>query len=123
MQVVIIIFDGGESGILAFNTRAPFMQTDQTRLLALALLEIRTLLADYLGSDVDVPISVRVAAHMAYALHDEAETAYNNADFQIDHASRKIAAIDQILSVTDGAALLSRFDVEAKVVPDSTQSG
>jgi len=99
------------------------MQTDQTRLLALALLEIRTLLADYLGSDVDAPISVRVAAHMAYALHNEAEAAYNNADFQIDHASLKIAAIDQILSVTDGAALLSRFDVEAKVIPDSAHSG
>ena len=89
------------------------MQTDQTKLLALALLEIRTLLADYLGRDVDAPMSVRVAAHMAYAVHNEAEAAYNNADFQIAKASFKIAAIDQILGVTDGAALLSRFNVEA----------
>ena len=89
------------------------MQTDQTRLLALALIDIRTLLADYLGSDVDAPMSARVAAHLAYALHNEAETVYSNADFQIERATQKIAAIDQILSVSDGAALLSRFDVEA----------
>ncbi|GFM82597.1 hypothetical protein PSCICN_32890 [Pseudomonas cichorii] len=95
------------------------MQTDQTKLLALALLEIRGGLADYLGSDVDAPISVRVAAHIAYALHNEAEAAYNNADFQIEHASLKITAIDQILGVTNGTALLSRLDVQANVMPDS----
>ncbi|CAI8737782.1 hypothetical protein [Pseudomonas sp. DR48] len=97
------------------------MQTDQTRLLALALLEIRTLLADYLGSVVDAPMSVRVAAHMAYALHNEAETAYGNADFQLDHATQKISAIDQILGVSDGAALLSRFDIETKGILDNAQ--
>jgi hypothetical protein len=99
------------------------MQNDQTRLLALALLEIRTLLSDYLGSVVDAPASVRVAAHIAYALHNEAEAAYSNADFQIDHATPKIAAIDQILGVTDGAALLSRFDIETKVIREGTQPG
>lgn len=99
------------------------MQSDQTRLLALALLEIRTLLADYLGSDVDAPMSVRIAAHMAYALHNEAEAAYSNADFQLDHAARKIAVIDEILGVTEGAALLSRFEIEAQVILDSAQSG
>ncbi|MBV6821881.1 hypothetical protein KUF73_02950 [Pseudomonas sp. PD9R] len=87
------------------------MPTDQARLLALALIEIRNLLADYLGSDVDAPMSIRVAAHIAYALHNEAQTTYNNADFQLDHATRKIAVIDQILGVADGAALLSRFGV------------
>ena len=99
------------------------MQTAQTRLLALALIEIRTLLADYLGSDVDAPMSVRVAAHMAYALHNEAEATYSFADFQLDCATQKIAAIDQILGVSDGAALLSRFDVEDKINPDDAQPG
>ncbi|WP_460124617.1 hypothetical protein [Pseudomonas sp. S2_C03] len=89
------------------------MQSDQTRLLALGLLEIKTLLADYLGSEVDAPMSVRIAAHMAYALHNEAEAAYSNADFHLGHTIMKIAAIDQILGVTDGAAFLSRFNVEA----------
>jgi hypothetical protein len=53
-----------------------------------------------------------VAAHIAYALHNEAEAVYTNADFALDGASQKIAAIDQILGVTDGAALLGRFDIE-----------
>ncbi|WP_018925620.1 hypothetical protein [Pseudomonas umsongensis] len=89
------------------------MQSDQTRLLALGLLEIRALLADYLGSEVDAPMSVRIAAHMAYALHNEAEAVYNTADFHLGRATMKIAAIDQILGVTDGAALLSKFNVKA----------
>ncbi|NMY71883.1 hypothetical protein [Pseudomonas sp. WS 5414] len=88
------------------------MQADQNRLLALALLEIKLLLVDYLGSAVDAPMSVRVAAHIAYALHNEAESVYTNADFALDGASQKIAAIDQILGVTNGAALLSRFDIK-----------
>jgi hypothetical protein len=88
------------------------MQTDQNRLLALALLEIKILLVDYLGSVVDAPTNVRVAAHIAYALHNEAEAVYNNADFALDGASQKIAAIDKVLGVADGAALLGRFDIE-----------
>jgi hypothetical protein len=97
------------------------MQTDQTRLLALALLEIRTLLADYLGGEADAPMCVRVAAHMAYALHNEAEAAYSNADYQLDHAIRKIAAIDEVLGVSDGAALMSRFEIDAKRIPHCSQ--
>jgi len=99
------------------------MHADQTRLLALALLEIRTLLAGYMGSKVDAPMSVRVAAHMAYALHNEAEAVYNNADFQLDQAIRKITAIDQILGVTEGAALVNRFEIEAKAILDSDRTG
>ncbi|MDU8647318.1 MULTISPECIES: hypothetical protein [Pseudomonas syringae group] len=97
------------------------MRTDQIKLLALTLLEIKTLLADYLGRDVDAPMSVRVAAHMAYALHNEAEAVYSNADFEIADASLKIYAIDQILGVTDGASLLDRFNVETKNILNSGQ--
>ncbi|TDV42299.1 hypothetical protein EC919_11817 [Pseudomonas graminis] len=66
-------------------------------------------------------MNVRVAAHIAYALHNEAEAAYSNADFQLDCATQKLAAIDQILGVSDGAALLSRFDVEDKINPDDAR--
>ncbi|RMR58100.1 hypothetical protein ALP83_101488 [Pseudomonas syringae pv. actinidiae] len=97
------------------------MRTDQIKLLALTLLEIKTLLADYPGRDVDAPMSVRVAAHMAYALHNEAEAVYSNADFEIADASLKIYAIDQILGVTDGASLLDRFNVETKNILNSGQ--
>ncbi|MGE8499749.1 MAG: hypothetical protein ACN6O6_19780 [Pseudomonas sp.] len=88
------------------------MQSEQTRLLAVALSEIRALLADYLGSDVDAPISIRVAAHIAYALHNEAEAVLNNEDFEIDQGLSKIAEIDRILGVRDALALLSRFEVK-----------
>ncbi|RMO83500.1 hypothetical protein ALQ33_200044 [Pseudomonas syringae pv. philadelphi] len=66
-------------------------------------------------------MSVRVAAHMAYALHNEAEAVYSNADFEIADASLKIYAIDQILGVTDGASLLDRFNVETKNILNSGQ--
>ena len=82
------------------------MQSDQTRLLEIALFDIRGLLADYPGSDVHSPMSVGVVAHLGYALHNEAEAAFNNVDFQTDPASLKSAAIDQVLGGTDGAALL-----------------
>ncbi|UFH50441.1 hypothetical protein [Pseudomonas sp. KNUC1026] len=97
------------------------MNTHQAKLLALTLLEIKKLLADYLGRDVDAPMSVRVAAHMAYALHNEAEAVFNNTDFEIGDASVKIHAIDQILGVTDGASLLDRFNIETKNILNSGQ--
>ncbi|WP_017904594.1 hypothetical protein [Pseudomonas asplenii] len=93
------------------------MQSDQTRLLALALLEIRGLLADYLGSDVEAPINVRVAAHLAYARQNEAEAACIGGDFEGKAASLKIAAIDQVLGGTDGATLLSRLGAQGNVMP------
>lgn len=90
------------------------MQSDRTRLLELALYEIRGLLADYLGSDVHAPMSVRVAVHVGYAVHNEAEAAFNNVDFRLILRALKSAAIDQVLGGTDGAALLRRFLPVAK---------
>ncbi len=90
------------------------MQSDRTRLLELALYEIRGLLADYLGSDVHAPMSVRVAVHVGCAVHNEAEAAFNNVDFRLILRALKSAAIDQVLGGTDGAALLRRFLPVAK---------
>ena len=90
------------------------MQSDRTRLLELALYEIRGLLADYLGSDVHAPMSVRVAVHVGYAVHNEAEAAFNNVDFRLILRALKSAVIDQVLGGTDGAALLRRFLPVAK---------
>lgn len=75
--------------------------------------EIRTLLADSVGGEAGAPMCIRAAAHMAYALQNEAEAAYTNADYQPEHAIRKITAIDEVLGVSDGAALLSRLEIEA----------
>lgn len=43
-----------------------------TKAVALALYQIRILLSDYLGSQNEGDIVVRQAAHLAYALHNEA---------------------------------------------------
>lgn len=68
-----------------------------------------------------MPTRVRGAAHMTQALHNEAEAAYSNADFQLDLTTKKIAAIDQLLGVTNGAALLSGFDMGTKAIRASAQ--
>ncbi len=44
----------------------------QLELLAAAIYEIRELLPNYLGSENDADDSVRLAAHLAYALHNDA---------------------------------------------------
>ncbi|SDT32142.1 hypothetical protein SAMN05216598_5026 [Pseudomonas asplenii] len=61
-------------------------------------------------------MGVRVAAHLAYALHNEADAAFNGVDFQTDAASLKIAAIDQILGVADSAALLSKLKDQGNIM-------
>lgn len=48
------------------------LQRDE--LMAAAIYEIRLLLAGYLGSDCDAEPNVRLAAHLAYALHNDALT-------------------------------------------------
>ncbi|HEY5958859.1 MAG TPA: hypothetical protein VIV60_19995 [Polyangiaceae bacterium] len=44
----------------------------QAKVLAQAVFEIRVLLAGYLGSASTVDMPIRQAAHLAYALHNEA---------------------------------------------------
>lgn len=44
----------------------------RAKVLAAAVIEIRTQLAHYLGSESGADKSVRLAAHLAYALHNEA---------------------------------------------------
>jgi hypothetical protein len=48
------------------------MDQTETKLIASALYEIRLLLSSYIGTEVDAPVDVRFAAHLAYALHNEA---------------------------------------------------
>lgn len=84
------------------------MQSDQTKLLAFALYEIRVMLAGYLGSQ-DAPLDVRLAAHLAYALHNEADAVMNERTFDVEASLSRIAGIDRILDVTYGSELANRF--------------
>ncbi len=70
---------------------------DQGELLAKALYEIRLLLSSYIGTSVDADMSVRIAAHIAYALHDEALAVSEGKTFDLAAAVSKIRAIDSLL--------------------------
>jgi hypothetical protein len=77
----------------------------QVQLLARALYEIRLILSGYIGSTVEADTSVRVAAHLAYALHNEAEAVANGGSFNLEVARSKIRAVDKMF----GENLLSRL--------------
>ena len=71
--------------------------TDQAKLLANALYEIRLLLSGYIGSSVDADMSVRADAHSAFALHNEALAISEGKTFDLTTARSKVKAIDGIL--------------------------
>ena len=54
------------------------MVTEEShRIMAAAVYEIRLLLANYLGDDCDADPDVRLAAHLSYALHNDASAIMN----------------------------------------------
>lgn len=85
----------------------------EDKLLAHALYQIRILLSDYLGSHNEGPIEVRTAAHLAYALHNEALAVIEGKNFDVKSALAKVEAIDKLLNVEDGMRL-SRSVFEGK---------
>jgi len=81
---------------------------DRIRLLARALYEIRLLLGDYLGSQNAAPLHLREAAHLSYALHNEALASFEGRDFDLEEAISKIQAIERILPESKVAARVLR---------------
>lgn len=67
------------------------------QLVAAALYEVRLLLAPYLGSDNSAELPVRTAAHLAYALHNDALAVFNGESFEVGAALARIEAVDRIL--------------------------
>jgi hypothetical protein len=81
-------------------------QTDQIKVLAFALYEMRLLLSGYLGSDNPGDHPVRVAAHLAYALHNQAYAAWQHGEpFDANSAISNIASVDKLL----GSNLMQQF--------------
>lgn len=64
------------------------IENAEVQLLANALYKIRLLLSSYLGSENDAPIDVRIAAHLAYAWHNEASALIAGDGFDMDVALR-----------------------------------
>ncbi|MBK6907003.1 MAG: hypothetical protein IPH08_07905 [Rhodocyclaceae bacterium] len=70
--------------------------TDQAKILAFAVFELRLLLAGHLGSNAVGEPSVRAAAHLAYALHNQALAVLEGRQFNPTEAIEAIAKVDQM---------------------------
>lgn len=79
--------------------------TREAKLIAHALYQVRLLLSGHLGSDCGSPTEVRAAAHLAYALHNEALAVLDDVSFDVDAALGKVKAMDGVLATDDGSAL------------------
>lgn len=64
------------------------------KILAQGIYEIRLLLSAYLGSQNDADPVVRRAAHLAYALHNEALAVLEGNTFDCSAALKRISAVD-----------------------------
>lgn len=79
------------------------MITNESKILAQAVYDIRVLLSGYLGSNVNADPSVRIAAHLAYALHNDALAVLEGNGFKAEEALKRVAALDSIFGVEMGA--------------------
>jgi hypothetical protein len=78
----------------------------QAKILAQGIYEIRLLLSGYLGSQNAGDPVVRRAAHIAYALHNEALVVTEGGTFDSAKAVDKIRAVDRMFEET----FASRFE-------------
>ncbi|MFN7156734.1 MAG: hypothetical protein ACK4OE_23970 [Acidovorax sp.] len=69
---------------------------DENKILAFAVYELRLLLAGHLGSEATADPSVRAAAHLAYALHNQALAVLEGRRFSASEAEAAIAAVDRL---------------------------
>lgn len=76
------------------------MDNEQGLLLARAIQEIRVLLSSYLGSQSSADLSVRAAAHLAYALHNEALAVIDGGSYSVENALQKITAAERMLKTS-----------------------
>ena len=96
--------------IWAITSRHSIMNTEQERILAAAIYEIRLLLAGDLGSTSESPLTTRIAAHIAYALHNEADAVLKGRTFDPAAAISKLKAIDGLFGTDDGSRLARAID-------------
>ncbi|KQO26023.1 hypothetical protein [Acidovorax sp. Leaf78] len=69
---------------------------DHHKILAFAVFELRMLLAGQLGPTADGDPSVRAAAHLAYALHNQALAVLAGKSFDTALAIEAIAKVDKM---------------------------
>jgi len=69
---------------------------DQSKILAFALFELRLLLAGHLGPESNSEPAIKAAAHLAYALHNQAIAVLEGKSFNPTEAIEAIARVDQM---------------------------
>ncbi len=82
------------------------MDVKQNQLLAFAVYEIRLLLAHHLGSGDTPDPAVKAAAHLAYALHNQAEATLQGHTFDPEKAIEALSAVDKMLATNFQASFL-----------------
>lgn len=89
------------------------MAITQEQVLAFAVYEIRLLLAQYLGSGESPDPAVKAAAHLAYALHNQADAVLQGGQFNPEQATLALGALDQVLATNFQARLSHAVRQEA----------
>jgi hypothetical protein len=89
------------------------MDVTHNQLLAFAVYEIRQLLAHHLGSDDAPDPAVKAAAHLAYALHNQADAILQGRTFDPKQAIESLSAVDRMLATNFQARLLQSVSRDA----------
>jgi hypothetical protein len=88
----------------------------QIQILAFAVYELRLLLAKHLGTSSGASPELRCAAHLAYALHNQALAVLEGKSFEPGAAIEAIAHVDKLCGENFTRRLMSNW-------PDIVQSG
>lgn len=81
---------------LSLKPMSPYI--DQTKILAFAVYQLRLLLANHLGSSTTAADpAVRAAAHLAYALHNQALSVLEGKPFDTSEALEAIVGVDKLV--------------------------
>ena len=83
----------------------------EEKILAQALYDIRLLLSDHLGSKSNADVSIRLAAHLAYALHEDCLSVLADGSFDTSKAVSRIKAIEGIVG-NDISANFKKYETQ-----------
>ena len=89
------------------------MAVTQEQILAFAVYEIRQLLAHHLGSVDTSDPAVKAAAHLAYALHNQANAILQGDKFDPQQAVESLSAVDRMLATNFQARFSQAISHEA----------
>jgi metal-responsive CopG/Arc/MetJ family transcriptional regulator len=69
---------------------------DKLELFAYIIYEIRVLLSHHLGSKDPDCLVEKMAAHLAWSFHNEAEAIFEGKDFDVENSAKKLKGLDRM---------------------------